>query len=96
VGSAQLVRFLVVELKHSGLNPIFNMSVVFILSVGGDVPVNNDALLVINFVNLKIKLTQSFKGANRSSIYILMFIEVSDHVLILFLKKGNFLPETIF
>jgi hypothetical protein len=66
------------------------MSVVFILSVGGDVPINSDALLVINFVNLKIKSTQSFRDANRSSMYVCMFIEVSDHVLILFLKKGTF------
>jgi hypothetical protein len=29
VGLAQLVRFLVVELTHSGLNPKFDMCVVF-------------------------------------------------------------------
>jgi hypothetical protein len=30
VGLAQLVRFIVVELTHLGLNPIFDMSVIFI------------------------------------------------------------------
>jgi hypothetical protein len=36
-----------------------------ILSVGGDVPVNSETLLVTDFVNLKIKSTQSFKDAHR-------------------------------
>jgi hypothetical protein len=30
VGLVQLVRFIVVELTHSGLNPIFDMGVTFI------------------------------------------------------------------
>jgi hypothetical protein len=32
--------------------------------VGGDVPVDNDALFVIDFMNLKIKPTQSFRYAH--------------------------------
>jgi hypothetical protein len=36
----------------------------------------NDALLVIDFVNLKIKSTQSFKDTHRSRVY------VSDHTCI--------------
>jgi hypothetical protein len=36
-----------------------------ILSVGGDVPVDSETLLVTDFVNLKIKPTQSFGGAHR-------------------------------
>jgi hypothetical protein len=36
-----------------------------ILSVGGDVPVDSDALLVTDFVNLKIKPTQSFEVAHK-------------------------------
>jgi hypothetical protein len=64
--------------------------------VRGDVPINSDALLVINFVNLKIKSTQSFGGANRSNMYVRMFIEVSDHVLILFLKKEIFYLKQYF
>jgi hypothetical protein len=36
-----------------------------IFSVGGDVPVDSDALLVTDFMNLKIKLTQSFRDTHR-------------------------------
>jgi hypothetical protein len=32
--------------------------------VGDDIPIDNESLLMIDFVNLKIKLTQSFKGAH--------------------------------
>jgi hypothetical protein len=44
------------------------------LSVKGDVPVNSDALLMTDFVNLKIKPTQSFGCANRSRICVRVFI----------------------
>jgi hypothetical protein len=33
--------------------------------VGGDVPVDSETLLVTDFVNLKIRLTQSFRGAHK-------------------------------
>jgi hypothetical protein len=33
--------------------------------VGGDVPVDSETLLVTDFVNPKIKLTQSFRGAHK-------------------------------
>jgi hypothetical protein len=36
-----------------------------IFSVGGDVPIDSEALLVTDFVNLKINPTQSFEGAHR-------------------------------
>jgi hypothetical protein len=45
--------------------------------VGGDVPVDSEMLLVINFVNLKIKLAQSFGGAHRGRVYVHVFIGVS-------------------
>jgi hypothetical protein len=35
-----------------------------ILSVGSDVSVDSESLLVIDFINLKIKLTRSFGGAH--------------------------------
>jgi hypothetical protein len=82
VGLAQLVRFLVVELIHTGLNPKFDMSVVFMtnyFSVGGDVPIDSDALLVANFVNLKIKPSQYFGGAHKGRIRVCVFIWVSAH-----------------
>jgi hypothetical protein len=36
--------------------------------VEGDVPIDNDALLVTDFMNLNIKSTQSFKSAYRSRV----------------------------
>jgi hypothetical protein len=36
--------------------------------VGGDVPINSETLLVTDFVNLKINLTQSFGGAHRGKV----------------------------
>jgi hypothetical protein len=62
-----MVRFLVVESTHTDSNYRFNMSVTYlwliILSVVADVPVNSETLLVIDFVNLKIKPTQTFECA---------------------------------
>jgi hypothetical protein len=64
-----------------------------ILSVGGDVPVDSETLLVINFVNLKIKLVQSFGCAHKSMVCVRVFIEISAHmcmsicVCTVFLKK---------
>jgi hypothetical protein len=39
-----------------------------ILSVGDDILVDNEMLLVTDFVNLKIKLVQSFGCAHRDSV----------------------------
>jgi hypothetical protein len=47
--------------------------------VGSDVPVDSETLLVTDFVNLKIKPTQSFRYAHRSRVYVRMFIGVSAH-----------------
>jgi hypothetical protein len=33
-----------------------------IFLVGGDIPIDSDSVLVTDFMNLKIKLTQSFRG----------------------------------
>jgi hypothetical protein len=66
-----------------------------ILSVGGDVPVDSETLLVTDFMNLKIKPAQSFGGGHKSMVYIHVFIELSTHmymnicVCIVFLKKAN-------
>jgi hypothetical protein len=80
VGLVQLVRFLVIELIRSG-------------SVRGDVLINSDALLVTDFVNLKIKLFRSFGSAHSGRVCMRMFIEVSNrtcmniYVCTVFLKK---------
>jgi hypothetical protein len=63
--------------------------------VRGDVPVDSEALFVTDFMNLKIKSTQSFGGAHRDMIYVHVFIEVSAHMCMsiyictVFLKKGK-------
>jgi hypothetical protein len=90
-GFSLLIRFLVVELTYSASNPKFDMVLylrLIILSVGGDVPVNNKTLLVTDFVNLKIKLTQSFRGAHRDNIYVRVFIKVSPQIYYIFKKRG--------
>jgi hypothetical protein len=65
-----------VKLIYLGLNLRFNMCVIFtVLSMRGDVPVDSDVFLMIDFVNLKIKPTQSFRGAYKSKMRV--FIEVN-------------------
>jgi hypothetical protein len=103
VGLAELIRFLVVvKLIYPGLNPKFDMCVVFMTNYffsGSDVPIDSKKLLMTNFVNLKIKPGQSFRGAHRGKVYVCMFIEVSTHMYmsiciytVFFFKKmkGNF------
>jgi hypothetical protein len=64
-----------------------------IFLVGGDVPVDNETLLVIDFVNLKIKPAQTFGGAHRGRMSVHMFIWINTHTCIsicvctVFLKK---------
>jgi hypothetical protein len=66
---------------------------IIILLVGCDVPVDSETLLVTDFVNLKIKLAQSFGCAHRGRMCVHMFIRVSTHMCIsiyictVFLKK---------
>jgi hypothetical protein len=65
-----------------------------ILSVGGDVFVDSEMLLMTDFVNLKIKPTQSFRGAHRGRVCVRVFIGMSTHtymsiyVCTVFLKKN--------
>jgi hypothetical protein len=47
--------------------------------VGGDVPVDSETFLVTDFINLKIKSTQSFRDAHRDMMCVRVFIGVSDH-----------------
>jgi hypothetical protein len=87
----QLVRFLVVQLIHSGLNFRFDMGIIFtviIFSVRDDVPVDSETFLVTDFVNLKIKPAQYFRCAHKSMVCIRVFIGVSVFVLC-FLKKDD-------
>jgi hypothetical protein len=64
-----------------------------IFSVGDDVSIDGELFLVTDFVNLKIKLAQSFRCAHKNKICICIFIWVSVHtymnsyVYTVFLKK---------
>jgi hypothetical protein len=73
------------KLIHPGLNLRFNMSVVFMTNyflVRGDVLINNETLLMTDFVNLKIKLTQSFECAHIDRVYVHIFIRVTVYTYI--------------
>jgi hypothetical protein len=61
-----------------------------IFSVRGNVSVDNDALLVTDFINLKIKSVQSFRNVHKGKICVYVFIYVSAHtcISIVFLKKN--------
>jgi hypothetical protein len=48
--------------------------------MGDDVPVNHKTLLVTDFVNLKIKLAQSFRDAHTDRVYVRMFIRLSARI----------------
>jgi hypothetical protein len=91
-----MVRFIVVELIHLCSNSRSDMGVVFTANyslVGGDVPVDSETFLVTDFVNLKIKPTQSFGGAHRGRVCACIFIGVSArtctsiYICAVFLKK---------
>jgi hypothetical protein len=43
--------------------------------VGGDISVDSNALLMIDFINLKIKLTQSFKYTHKDRVCMYIFIK---------------------
>jgi hypothetical protein len=51
-----------------------------ILSLGGDVPVDNETLLITDFVNLKIKSAQSFGCAHmgRMCVCVCVYIHRSE------------------
>jgi hypothetical protein len=83
LGLAQLVRLLVVELIYSDSNSRFDMSIIFttnyFFSVTDDVPVDNETFLMTDFINLKIKLAQSFGRDHMDRVYIRVFIWMNAH-----------------
>jgi hypothetical protein len=75
--SCLLVRLLIVELIYSGLNFIFDISVVFMINyflVKDDVTIDNKTFLVADFINFKIKPAQSFRVVHRSKMCVHIFI----------------------
>jgi hypothetical protein len=92
----QLVRFIVVDLIHTGSNPRFDMSVVFTANyflVEDDVLIDNDVFSVTDFMNLKIKLTQSSRGAHMSRVCMRVFIQMSAHMCMIICICTVFIPE---
>jgi hypothetical protein len=61
--------------------------------VVNDVLIDSDVFLVTDFINLKIKQTQSFKDIYRSRVYVCVFIVECSYIYmnicicIVFLKK---------
>jgi hypothetical protein len=66
-----------------------------IFLVGDDVFIDSETFLVTDFVNLKIKSTQSFRDTHRDTIYMHIFIGVNVHMCMniyvstIFLTKKN-------
>jgi hypothetical protein len=72
----------VVELTYPVLNPKSDMSVVFTInySFSGMLRlVDSETILVTDFVNLNIKLTQSFEDFHRVRMYVHIFIGVNTY-----------------
>jgi hypothetical protein len=64
--------------------------------VGGDVPIDSDMLLMTDFINFKIKLTQSFRINHRSNACICVFIDVNMYkYLYLYYISKKILPEKL-
>jgi hypothetical protein len=60
--------------------------------VGDDVPVDSETLLLTDFINLKIKPTQSFESfrcAHSDRICVRMFIKMSPHTYISIVFQKN-------
>jgi hypothetical protein len=84
----------VLELIHSDSNPKFDICVAFIANYsfsGDDAPVDNEMLLVTDFVNLKIKPALSFRCAHRGRVCVFINMCMSIYVYTVFLKKFNYL-----
>jgi hypothetical protein len=99
VGLDQLVRFIMLKLTYLGSNSRFDMCVVFTTNyflVGDDVFIDNETFLVTDFVNLKIKSAQSFRGTHRDTIYMHIFIGVNIHMCMNIYVSTIFLIKKIF
>jgi hypothetical protein len=102
MGLFQLIRFVVVKLIYSGLNPRFNVDTIFMANYsfsGMRRPIDSETFLVTDFVNLKIKLAQSFEDTYRSRMCVHVFIGVSAHMCMSIcvytvLLKRNVLAKT--
>jgi hypothetical protein len=66
--------------------------------VGDDVSVDNEILLLTDFMNFKIKSAQSFEDAHRGRVCVHVFVRMNDHiyiymcVFVLYFKKTKNSP----
>jgi hypothetical protein len=72
VGLVQLVRSLVAELNYLDLICVLYLRLIIFL-IGDDVSINSEIFLMTDFMNLKIKSTQSFKCAHKNRMYICVY-----------------------
>jgi hypothetical protein len=75
----------VVKLIYADSNFRFDMNIMFMINYSFNerrCPVDNEMILVTDFVNLKIKSTQSFRDAHRDIIYMCVFIKINTHIYI--------------
>jgi hypothetical protein len=64
--------------------------------VESNIYIDSESLLMTDFVNLKIKLTQSFGCAHRDRVYVYVFIGVSTHMCInIYIFKLHFSEKSI-
>jgi hypothetical protein len=73
----------VLELIHLDSNSKFDMCIIFMTNyflVGDDVFIDNETLLVTDFVNLKIKSVQSFRNTHRNKVCMYIHIVKYSYV----------------
>jgi hypothetical protein len=80
-----LLDFFVVELIYLILKFKFDMCNIFMANyflMRCDVFIDSEILLVIEFLNLKIRSSQSFKSVHKSMVCVHVFIRISTHTCI--------------
>jgi hypothetical protein len=84
---------LTIHIQNLDLTCVLHLRLI-IFSVGGDVLVDSETLLVTDFVNLKIKPTQSFRGNHRDRVYVCVHMNersyVYEYLCIMFFLKKNY------
>jgi hypothetical protein len=58
--------------------------------VGGDVPINSETLLMTDFINLKIKPAQPFRGIHMDMVYVYVFIYIYKYLCLYHISKKQY------
>jgi hypothetical protein len=68
-----------------------------ILSGEDDISINSETLLMTDFVNLKIKSTQSFKNAHKGRVYVCVYRDecsyLYEYLHLYCISKKKFIPN---